>query len=438
MLAHMRLAKRIVVLERSRFSRAHPKVVIGGLAITIIGACAKELPPPGILPDEVPPRVEKIFPAPDSISPGFNGQVLIRFDEPVNIPNGIERLMFVSPMERYLSDKGFSELRLRPLGGWRNNVVYCFSIPAGISDLSRNRTENPTEFCFSTGAPLVDTRVVGTITDAITGQPQTGARVIFFAPGDTTPYGAIADGEGHFTARTLPPGDYQAFGFLDENRNLILDRDIDPHDSVALLVDRDSVPRLEFSLVPPDTTPPRLLRAQAMDTTTVRLEFDDYLINPLSQDPDVFISNSKTGVVMDLVAVLAGDAHEVVFPGDSVRLDSIGGLTESDSRSTTKLPSRFISIRLATALDSGRYLVEANGVVNLRHLTGGGDTTFVVEGIGTVNDSIKGIDVLRVLQGERYEVTRGTVPTKMRESLMGSEHYGEALHRPRSLAQRRQ
>jgi len=326
------------------------------------------------------------------------------------------------------------------LGGWRDNVVYCFSIPEGISDLSRsrNRTENPIDFCFSTGAPLVDTRVVGTITDAMTGLPQDEARVIFFAPGDTTPYGSIADEEGHFTARSLPPGEYQAFGFLDQNRNLILDRDIDPHDSVALLVDRDSVPRLEFGLVPPDTTPPRLLRVQAMDTTTVRLEFDDYLINPLSQDPEFFISNSETGVIVDLVSVLVGDAHEVVFPSDSARLDSIGDLTESGSRSTNKLPSRFISIRLVTALDSGRYLVESNGVVNVRHLIGGGDTTLVVEDIGTVNDTIERIDGLRVLQGGRYEVAQGTAPTRMRRESGWLRTLWRALHRPWSLTQRRQ
>ena len=413
----MRLTKKRVASERLKFSRVHPEVVVGGLAITIMGACAKELPPPGILPDDVPPRVEKIFPPPDSISPDFNGQVLIQFDEPVNIPNGIERLMFVSPMERYLSDKGFSELKLQPLGGWRNNVVYCFSIPEGISDLSRNRTENPTEFCFSTGAPLVDTRVVGTVVDAITSLPQDEARVIFFAPGDTTPYGAISDEEGNFTARTLPPGEYQAFGFLDQNRNLILDRDVDPHDSVALLVDRDSVPRLEFSLVPPDMTPPRLLRVQAMDTITVRLEFDDYLTNPPSQDPEVLISNSETGVVVDLVSVLVGDAHEVVFPGDSAQLDSIGGLVESDSGPTTKLPSRFISVRLATSLDSGRYLVESDGVVNLRHLIGGGDTTLVVEDTGTLNGSIGMMDELWVLREERYEVAKVAAPTIIRREL---------------------
>ena len=169
---------------------------------------------------------------------------------------------------------------------------------------------------------------------------------------------------------------------------------------MALLVDRDSVPRLEFSLVPPDTTPPRLLRARAMDTITVRLEFDDYLISPSSIDLDVFISNSETGRVVDLVAVLGGDAHEVVFPGDSIQLDSIGGLTESDSRSTDKFPSRFISVRLATSLASGRYLVESNGVVNLRHLIGGGDTTFVVEDTGTLSGPIGRMDGLRFLRGD--------------------------------------
>ena len=387
------------------------EALIAVLAVTIMGACAKEMPPPGILPDDDPPRIEKIFPTPDSIFPNFDGEVLIRFNEPVNIPSGIERQMFVSPMERYLSEKGFSELKLRPAGGWRNDVVYCFSIPEGISDLSRNRTENPIEFCFSTGVPLVNTRIAGTVTDAVTGLPQDEARVIFFALGDTTPYGAITDAEGHFAARALPPGRYQAFGFLDQNRNLVLDRDVDPHDSVGFIADRDSFPSVEFSLVAPDTTPPRLLRAQSMDTITLRLEFDDYLINPPDQVPEVSVRDHATREIVEVVAVLVGDAHEVFFPDDSVEGDSVAPPNESDETSTNLLPSRYVSVRLAAVLDSGRYLVETMGVVNLRHLLGGGDTTFVVEDVGTVTDSIGEMEDLDVLQMDTTRLIRDTLLT---------------------------
>ena len=115
--------------------------------------------------------------------------------------------------------------------------------------------------------------------------------------------------------------------------------------------------------------------------------------------------------------MLVGDAHEVVFPGDSAQLDSIGGLVESDSGPTTKLPSRFISVRLATSLDSGRYLVESDGVVNLRHLIGGGDTTLVVEDTGTLNGSIGMMDELRVLREERYEVAKVAAPRIIRREL---------------------
>ena len=36
-------------------------------------------------------------------------------------------------------------------------------------------------------------------------------------------------------------------------------------------------------------------------------------------------------------------------------------------------------MRLAAAVDSGTYRVSVTGVVNLRRLTGGGDTSFVAE-----------------------------------------------------------
>jgi len=343
-------------------------------------ACANEQPPPGALPDHDPPRVEQIDPAPDSVVPGFHGKVRIHFDEPVRIQQGFATQLLASPMGIYDIDTGFSDLRIRPRDGWRDSVVYCLEIPEGIPDLLNNRTQTSTSFCFSTGIPISDTRITGTVLDAVTGQVQNEARVIFLAAPDSTPYGALTDADGRFSIRALPPGSYHAFGFLDQNRNFNVDRKIEPHDSVTVTASEGARPDLLFHLVDPDSTPPRLFRAEAPDSVTVVLEFDDPLLRVQPGQPSVTVADSVTGARLSVFGVAVGEAASVRFPGAPE--DSAGVAGDSISAAATPasdLPSRFVTVRLSEAIYPGTFRVQANGFLNLRHLSGGGDTTFVAE-----------------------------------------------------------
>ena len=390
------------------------------MAMVIMLGCAREMPPPGTRPDEVPPALLEIRPAPDSVVAGFDGRLELRFDEPVRIPNGIAREMFATPMEVYESEMGFSNLRLRPEDGWRDGVRYCYSIPAdGISDLLRNRMEGRAEFCFSTGVGVEEAEVRGSVVDGLTGQPQEEARVIFWAEPDSIPYGAVTDSVGEFVARGLPPGEYEAFGFVDRNRNLVPDRDIENHDSVLVAASPDSLRELHFVVLPPDTTPPLLARAVLAGAEIVQLEFDDYLLNPQPDEPEIAIRDSAATVELEIVAVFVGSADAVALPADSAALpadstaavadsaavsdsavvaDSVGGepaagdsagvadasadsaVAAADSvEADPILPSRFMTVLLAAPLDSATYHVSVAGVLNVRRLAGGGDTSFVAE-----------------------------------------------------------
>ncbi len=377
-------------------------------AVALSVACAKELPPPGSHPDLVPPRIASIEPAPDSVVAGFDGGLRIRFDEPVNIPTDLARRMFASPMEPYQMETGFSDMRLRPRAGWRQGIVYCYSIPEGVADLLRNRIEDTTEFCFSTGPAIANTRVTGTITDAITGLPQNEARVAFIgldslaAPTDSVTsedrfyYGALTDTEGRFSARSLPPGEYQAIGFIDQNRNFTFQRSIEAYDSATFVSADDNVPNLVLNVVPPDSTPPVLLRVLATDRVTIQLEFDDYLLNPPETTPQIVVRDSTTNLPLAVIETLVGQVTQVTFTSSEPVPDTIGVAVDSlaaadepafvapDSlfgalEDTAVLPTRFVSVRLGVALDSTTYLVETSGVVNVRRLAGESDTTFVAE-----------------------------------------------------------
>jgi hypothetical protein len=353
-------------------------------------ACANESPPPGTLPDARPPQVEQIVPGRDTIVPGFDGDARVRFDEPATLSN-IERELVASPDESYEVKVGFSDVRMRPRGGWRDGVIYCLELPDGIRDLRNNPTQEPIEFCFSTGPPIPSTRVTGMILNALTDQPQAQARVHFLAlPDDSTRYAAQVDGEGVFERRALPPGTYWAFGFVDQNRNLLLDRQLEPYDSVRLDLPPDGSADLEFRLTDPDTTPARLVQAVAVDSLTLRLEFDDPLQHTQPGQPSVKVTETGTGVTVDVVAALIGEPAQVRFPalpgGETPEEEPEEQLEPSPGRGletvfagSGELPSQAVSVRLAVALKTGTYRVQASGFVNLRDLVGGGDTTFVYE-----------------------------------------------------------
>lgn len=410
------------------------------MALLITLACAREMPPPGARPDEIPPSIVRIRPAPDSTVVDFDGALEIRFSEPVRIPSGLAREMFVTPMEAYEAETGFSDLRLRPEDGWRDSVVYCFTIPTdGINDLLRNGMEVPVEFCFSTGAEIPEAVVEGEVVDALTAQPLEEARVIFWAGPDSVPYGAITDSIGRFTARGLPPGEYEAFGFVDRNRNMIPDRELESYDSASVAASPDSPTELRFVVVAPDTTPPLLARALVVGSETVQLEFDDYLLNPQPEEPGIAIRDSATNEALEIVASLVGSADEVTFPSDSAALaDSVAAADSAAVEDSTAvgdtadveapspdsaaaaasdsvaeedpvLPSRFITVRLGAALDSGTYRVSATNVVNVRRLTGGGDTSFVAEPEPPSGDSETAADPVAA-EGDSLVVEQDSVP----------------------------
>ena len=290
------------------------------------------MPPPGTRPDELPPSIREIKPAPDSVAVGFGGRLQLRFDEPVRIPNEIGRQLFASPMEVYDVKMGFSNLSLRPVNGWRDSTVYCYKIPTrSIADLLRNRMEGDAEFCFSTGAEIAEPPVAGSVTDMITQMPLEGARVIFWAGPDSVPFGAVTDSTGRFVARGLPDGEYEAFAFVDTNGNLVPDRRVETHDSVEVAASGDTLQELAFVIVPPDTTPPRLGLAEGIDSVTVELAFDDYLVNPQPEPVGIVIRDSL-GAPVEVAWVEVGRAQAVAQAVAEGRLEVGGGAAaEADS-----------------------------------------------------------------------------------------------------------
>ncbi|HEX7049789.1 MAG TPA: Ig-like domain-containing protein [Longimicrobiales bacterium] len=247
-----------------------------GMAGAVLFGCAKPYSPPGGEPDTAPPRVIATTPERMAVVPGFDGPVVFRFDERIS-ERGIEQAVLVSPETGAVElDKGRSDLSVSIEGGWKPDQIYRIVIRPVIRDLFGNTMEQPIDLIFSTGPPIPATALAGVVTDRITGEAAAQARVEAVRRADSTVYVAVADTGGVFALRHIPAGAYDLRAYLDTRPNTEPDF-TEPIDTGAVALGTTDTVVTTFSLLAPDTTSARLLRAEVEDSLAIRLMLDDYL-----------------------------------------------------------------------------------------------------------------------------------------------------------------
>lgn len=364
--------------------------------LALLAACAKEEPPPGTHPDNIAPRPVELRPEYGASVPGFDGAAKVRFDEPLANPRNLERQVTGSPAGRYEVKPGRSGLEVRPADGWREGVIYYIKLEAGVSDLLRNRTLSPVEWLFAVGGEVPPTEVDGRVIDRVSGRGARGMRVLFLGA-DSIPYTVVSDTGGIFKIPGLPYGDYAAVGFSDENRNFEYDSAFEPGGKTpfALAIAENEV-SVDVVVLPADTTPPVLTAAEAADSMTLRLEFDD----PLDPDTDLAgatltVRDTASGRTTEVSAFAVGTLTPTALLPDSLVApdtvavpDSVVAPDSVAADTTTAGPaagpdltpaSTRVTVSLATPLTAGAYVVEAAGFPNLRGLEGGGSAEFRYE-----------------------------------------------------------
>lgn len=322
-------------------------------AAAVLFACARPYPPPGGETDRLPPRVVSITPEPMSVGVARDARVVIRFDERIS-ERGIEEAVLVSPLTSELRvDRGRSELRISLRGGWEPDRIYHVVVQPVVQDLFGNRITDPLEVVFSTGPAIPQTAVAGLVTDRLTGKPAAGAWVAAVRDPDSVAYGTLADGEGLFALRHLPPGAYRLRAFMDQNR----DREAsfrEAQDSAVIRLAEGDTAVVSFALLVPDTTPANVIRAEAPDSLHVIVRLDDH-IDPARGVDGIsavlrLLPDSTPWPIERVMLPHEYEEHQrrLRAAADSARADSLARAAEADPVGPDSTAMRDVARRAAT------------------------------------------------------------------------------------------
>jgi hypothetical protein len=206
-------------------------------------------------------------------------EVRFEFDERISerVTGGtIDGAVTVSPRAGDVRvTHGRRSLTIRVEGGFREGLVYRVTLQPVVSDMFGNRLADPFELIFSTGGEPVPTTVAGEVWDRISGSSVTDA-LVFATGADGLVYQAVSDRDGIFALRYLPGGTFSVTAFEDVNRNGEVDSTEVQGATTTQLAPGDTT-LIDLAMLAPDSTAALAVGAEAIDSVTVVVEFDDYL-----------------------------------------------------------------------------------------------------------------------------------------------------------------
>jgi hypothetical protein len=355
----------------------------GSIVLIIAGltACARVMPPSGGERDKEAPRIVETLPAQNATATdlaGTNNPVRIVFHETLSERSPREMVQVSPETGEVKADRDGNEIRVTMEGGWQANRIYRVTVLPGIVDRHGNARPGAYELVFSTGGTIVPNALGGLVTDRITGKAVVNARVEAIARADSTVYTTVTDTGGFFALRALPTGVYTTRVYSDQNRN----RKLDPVEARAsrdlTLGANDTIP-VELTLMVPDTTPARLLRAEIRDSLQVRLSFDDYM-DPSGSLPPMRVNAWQ---LPDSTLIAGGS---VLTPRQFQRLRAdttrtapgIAAPATTAADTTRELPiNELVWVPPAPLRPNTRYRVSISGFRNLVGLPDGGGSVVV-------------------------------------------------------------
>ncbi|HEU0299508.1 MAG TPA: Ig-like domain-containing protein, partial [Longimicrobium sp.] len=348
-------------------------------AMATAPGCAHVEAPSGGPADSAAPALVSTRPDTMAMLQGLVGAVEFEFDEALS-EQGLEEAVTVSPRLGPVSvGLDGRRIRVKPRRGWRPGIIYQVEVAAGLQDRFSNRRREPVRLVFSTGPAIPDTRAGGVVTDRLTGQPPTEARVDAMRLADSLVYSTRTDSTGGFVFRQIPEGEYRLRAYKDNNRNQRPDS-FEPRDSATVTLAVGQAPTAQLAVLLPDTTPPTV-RSARMAAGWVEVRFDDYLDpgQPLSVDQVLLIGPDGAAVPLSAVRIGAPEVRDSgAVAVDSTRPAGQPPARDSAAADTARprgpLPSQSLSAQPAAELVPDTiYTVRVRDVRNVNGLVGGGE-----------------------------------------------------------------
>ena len=422
------------------------------LAVCLVAACARAQAPRGGPRDLSGPQVVSTWPEPFAQVEAFDDAIRITYNERISergASGSLDQAVQISPESGEVEVRHKKDgLEIKMEGGFLPDIVYRVTVLPTVQDLFRNAMPQPFEFVFSTGAEMLPNVIAGMVFDRLTSEAMDGVRVtarhqplVVGGLGETQgpTHVAISDSSGVFAFRYLPPlGRYVLEAFEDANRNKEADF-FEPAGSGFQAISGPDTVFADLTLLRPDTIAAVISDAEADDSVTVAVQFDDYL------DPDTPLDGVTAALSRDSVpdritvwqllhereyqtrveaiedslwtadSVLIVESVRVVdsllAAGDTAAADEAlaarptvvpapaEGRGEDPDRD---LPKRTIFLLLSDTLISDEtYEVTVSGVMNINAIAGGGGTEEFMRASPPVDsvaiaDSIAAADSLSV------------------------------------------
>ncbi len=195
----------------------------------LLTACAKIVPPDGGDRDTTPPQVLSISPPNETVN--FEAtEIVFTFDEYVQLSDLNSQLIVSPPLtERPTTRLKGKQLILSFNEALLPNVTYTLNFGEGVKDYTEGNPAALT-YVFSTGSFLDSLTFGGTVTDAFTGAPVKGARVMLYrdtaavAPLSQVPYYFTrTDDAGNYLLNYLAEGVYRLVALEETNMNYLYD-----------------------------------------------------------------------------------------------------------------------------------------------------------------------------------------------------------------------
>ena len=249
-----------------------------------VAACARTGEPPGGPPDVKAPVILGVYPESGAVVADLHADAVIQYDEVIDegggggtaggssgAATGLATKVLLSPTRGpYKVSWHRSSIHIKPAEGWKPGRVYHLEILPGIADLRRNTTKERHTIIFSTGPPVPQSALAGTVVQWVEQHVLVNGLVRAQLLPDTIAYLAVTDSVGQFRLDAVPPGRYLDYAIVDQNNNRLRDRR-EAYDSGVVTLDTTASVVLWTFLH--DSLGPRVRQVDAIDSVTARLIF---------------------------------------------------------------------------------------------------------------------------------------------------------------------